>query len=76
MAASKLQKLFGKTVRKLRTDRGMSQEELAFESGLTRNYISILELGQQSPSLDTLYALAKALDMSVTSLIEQAEKEL
>lgn len=67
------QKVFGKTLRTLRTQRHLTQEELAFESGLDRTYISLLELGHSSPTLDTLYALSGALGISLVDFALQIE---
>lgn len=61
-------KAFGRALRSLRTERGLTQEALAFECGLDRTYISILELGNSSPTLDTLYALCQALGLTLDQL--------
>lgn len=45
----------------LRHRRGLSQEQLGFESGYHRTYISLLERGLKSPSLRTIYDLSNAL---------------
>lgn len=53
----------------LRASRGMGQEELALKSGLSRPTIQRLEAGiTDSPSLNTLQALAEVFDISVTAL--------
>ena len=44
-----LEKAFGSALRELRNQRALSQEALAFEAELARNYISQLELGSKSP---------------------------
>jgi transcriptional regulator with XRE-family HTH domain len=67
---------FGKVIRKLRLEQGLSQEQLGFEAELRRTYISILELGQQQPSLTTIFKLAKALNISASSLIRYVEDHL
>lgn len=51
--------VFGKVLRQLRIEAGLTQEQLGFEADLRRTYISILELGQQQPSLTTILKLAK-----------------
>ena len=59
-----LEKAFGSALRDLRNQRELSQEALAFEAELARNYISQLELGSKSPSLRTIFKLCKVLEAS------------
>lgn len=54
----------------LRVSKGMSQAALAKRAGLTREYVNKLEAGKQDPSLTTISALAKALGVPVTALLE------
>jgi transcriptional regulator with XRE-family HTH domain len=67
---------FGRVIRRLRIAKNLTQEELGFEADLRRTYISSLELGQKEPSLGTVLKIAKALDMGVSELLLQVEKEL
>ena len=67
---------FGKVLRKLRTSAGLTQEQLGFESELRRTYVSILELGQQQPSLTTIIKLARALGLPAHELVSLVETEL
>ncbi len=67
---------FGKVLRRMRENAGLTQEQLGFEAELRRTYISILELGQQQPSLTTLLKLAKALSCPAAKLISEVEKEI
>jgi len=76
MAAKSLRQAFGKTLRESRLEKNLSQEQLAFEAGLTRNYISIIELGRQSATLDIVEALAKALEIPASILISRAERSI
>ena len=64
-----LEKAFGQVLREIRKDRGLSQEELGFESGQHRTYISQLERGQKSPSLRTIFQLSQALRVEPSDLI-------
>ena len=57
-------------LKKLRAERGMTQEALAEKAGISRSYIARLELGQQDPTLGTLEKLAKALKVAVANLLE------
>ncbi|MBN9424741.1 MAG: helix-turn-helix transcriptional regulator [Candidatus Accumulibacter sp.] len=56
---------FGTVLARLRRDRTWSQELLGFESNRTRAYISLLEQGKRSPTLDTQMALCNALNVSL-----------
>lgn len=67
---------FGKVLRKLRMNAGLTQEKLGFEAELRRTYVSILELGQQQPSLATILKLAKALNCSASEFIRLVEAEI
>lgn len=66
---------FGRVLRKLRIKAGLTQEQLGFEADLRRTYISILELGQQQPSLATILKLAAALELPAGKLIALVERE-
>lgn len=66
-------KAFGKAIRELRNGKNLSQESLAFDAGFDRTYISLLELGQKSPTLDTIMALCGALDIDLAQLASRVE---
>ena len=57
-------------LKRLRANRKMSQAALAEKSGVSREYIARLELGQQDPTLGTMQKLAKALKVAVGALVE------
>ena len=63
-------KMMGRRLRALRTAKGWSQAELAKRARLTRVYITRLEAGQYDPTLTTITALARALGVPVTALLE------
>ena len=63
---------FGEAVRRARSERGVSQETLAFSSGLDRTFISAVERGVRNPSLASIYALADALGMEIRQFFEPA----
>jgi transcriptional regulator with XRE-family HTH domain len=63
------QSLIAANVRDLRTRRGMSVVTLASRSGVSRAALTKLEAGQGNPTIDTLYALANALDAALGDLI-------
>lgn len=59
-------KKVGANIKSLREKRGMSQEELAHETGLYRTYIGHLENARYSPSAYVLYKIAKALKIDIS----------
>jgi transcriptional regulator with XRE-family HTH domain len=59
---------FGSTLRKLRDERGYSQEELAERAGLHRNYVGGVERGERNVALENIIKLAKALSVSPQDL--------
>ncbi|MEQ9210886.1 MAG: helix-turn-helix transcriptional regulator [Pseudomonadales bacterium] len=60
----------GKNVRKLRDKRGLSQEELAFETDLHRTYISGVERGVRNPTVLVIERLATALKVKPHELLK------
>ena len=69
-----IRKQVGLNVQKIRRERGWSQEELAFESGLHRTYISGIERGARNPTLLVIDQLATALKVTPARLLEPASK--
>lgn len=67
---------FGKVLRRLREAAGLTQEQFGFEADLRRTYVSILELGQQQPSLTTILKVAQALKCSPGSLLDMVSEEI
>ncbi len=67
------EKAFGNVLRDIRQERSLSQEELGFESGYHRTYISLLERGRKSPSLNTIFQLATALAVSPSEILRRTE---
>lgn len=60
---------FGKRLRELRLERGLSQEKLGELAGLDRTYISSAEAGRRNVSLKTIYKLAEALGVEASELL-------
>jgi transcriptional regulator with XRE-family HTH domain len=67
---------FGKVLRRLRKEVGLTQEQLGFEAELERNFISMLELGQRQPTLTTIYRLSVPLKVLAPAMIAQVDAEL
>lgn len=69
-----LARAFGEVLRTARKERGLSQENLADKSGYHRTYISLLERGLKSPSLQTIFQLAYVLNIPPSKLLEDVER--
>lgn len=65
-----LAKLFGKNVRRVRLERGLSQEALADEVGLAVTYVGQMERGIRNPTLKVVEDLAKALKVKPLDLLQ------
>lgn len=73
---------FGAALRRLREERGLSQETLAFRAGVTKNQVQLIEAGRSSgrkdatgpsnPRLSTLAGLAEVMGLSVSALLAEA----
>lgn len=61
---------FGKRVRLARSKLGWSQEELAHRANSNRTYISDVERGTRNASLEVIERIAKALDVTMGSLLD------
>ena len=64
---------FGKVLKEIRHDNSLSQEQLGFESGYHRTYISLLERGRKSPSLNTVFQLSAALGVLPSQILRRIE---
>jgi transcriptional regulator with XRE-family HTH domain len=75
-AAAGVQTRFGDCLRARRLEAGLSQERLAFASGLHRTEISLLERGARDPRLSTISRLAQALGTDAAELVDGMGSEL
>ena len=66
----------GKTIKRLRKEKKISQEKLAEAINSHQVYISEIERGLKIPSLPVLHQMAIAFGISLTELISYIEKEL
>lgn len=64
---------FGKVIRSLRKSKGFTQDELARLADLDRSYISLLERGLRSPTLDTMIAMCNGLGIELSDLFAVLE---
>jgi transcriptional regulator with XRE-family HTH domain len=68
--------LLGQALQKARRDSGLSQEALAFEAKVDRTYISQLENGHKSPTVDLLFRICPILGIAASELVAVVEREL
>jgi transcriptional regulator with XRE-family HTH domain len=66
----------GRALRSLRLAAELSQEQLGLESGVQRNFISLIETGQNQPTISTIFKLAAALSVKPSKLVALTEKLL
>lgn len=66
--------MLGEELRNARLAAGMTQEELSHRAGLDRTYISQLEHGKKSPTVDSLLRLCAAMGVAASSIIARLEE--
>ena len=71
-----IEKQFGERIRELRLAMRLSQEQLAFKSGMHRTYLGGIERGERNPSLKNIAAIAKALGVTLSQLFLFGDREL
>ncbi|MBN8933880.1 MAG: helix-turn-helix transcriptional regulator [Rhizobium pusense] len=64
----------GLNVLRIRRERSLSQEELSFQSGLTRAYLSGLEAGRRNPTIVSLSKLADARGLEVEDIVHSPKR--
>ena len=64
---------YGQAVRKIRLERGISQEELADRCGLHRTYISDIELGKRNLYLENIERIAISLNKTLPEFFKEVE---
>ena len=68
------QQRFGDNLRRVRKERGLTQERLALDTGLHRAYVGGLERGEYNATLGTLVHLARFLEVPVAELVDGADE--
>ena len=58
-----------RNLRRLRAERGLTQEEVAQRAGLNRNYVGMIEREENAPTVDILERLAEVLQVDATALL-------
>jgi transcriptional regulator with XRE-family HTH domain len=67
--------MLSERIRQLRREHGLTQDELAELAGINRSYLSIVENGHSSPTMDVAERLAKALGVSLWTLLSEMEEK-
>jgi transcriptional regulator with XRE-family HTH domain len=68
-------KAFGRALKKIRLRKKLTQEGLSLEAQLARVYISELEYGKKTPSIETVFKISKALNIKCSRLMDLTEEE-
>jgi transcriptional regulator with XRE-family HTH domain len=63
--------VLGRNVRRLRQQKGLTQEELAFEAEIDLTYMGGIERGRRNPSLLVMARIADALSVSLPKLLSE-----
>jgi transcriptional regulator with XRE-family HTH domain len=66
----------GQVIRRLRLERGMSQEILSGLAALSRSHLAEIESGKDNANVETLWRIAGGLDLRLSELIRQVEEEM
>lgn len=66
-----IKKKFGKQVKMLRLEKGLSQEKLAYEADIDRTYIPSIEKGERNVSITVIEKIAKALKVKISVLFDE-----
>ena len=67
--------MLGDRIKQLRKERSVTQEELANNASINRSYLSVVENGHSSPTVDVLERLAEALGVNVWTLLSEIEEK-
>lgn len=69
-------RITGQVIGLLRTQKKLSQKQLASRANLARSHLAMIENGRKSPSVETLWNIAAALDMPLSVIIKIVENEI
>jgi transcriptional regulator with XRE-family HTH domain len=72
---SNLKQVFGKVLRELRLEKGISQQELADNCDIERAYISRLERGLFQPSITIVFKISDYFGMKPAEIVEKVDKQ-
>ncbi|MDV2685000.1 XRE family transcriptional regulator [Alkalihalophilus lindianensis] len=76
MEKEQLSKLIGARLKSLRADRGYSLDQLSKLTGVSKPMLGQIERGESNPTVGTLWKVAKGLNVSFTSFLEEEEEDV
>lgn len=68
-------KTVGKVIRRVREEKGLSQEVVSGLADIGRTHLSAIERGTRKPTMETFFRIANAMDIDASSLLRQIESE-
>lgn len=68
--------MIGAVIRKLRNEKGLSQDVLSGLAGIGRTHLTMIENGQKNPNFETIWKIALALELHPGELVARFENEL
>ena len=71
-----VQKAFGEALKKLRMDRGISQEKYALQISMDRTYYASVEAGKRNISIQNIHKIADGFGISLSDLFAEVDKHL
>lgn len=66
----------GRVIRKMRTQKHMTQELLSGFAGIARSHLSMIESGTKQANMETLWRIAQALEITPSQLVAAIEEEI
>ncbi len=66
----------GKVIRRLRLQKGITQEVLSGFAGIARTHLTMIEQGTKQPNFETIWRIANALEIKPSELVAEIEKEV
>ena len=65
--------IVGETIMEMRRRKGISQDEISKAADIGRTHISAIECGKRKPTMETLYRLARAMDVKMSDILREIE---
>lgn len=66
----------GKNLKKIRIQKGLTQETISLESGISRSHIAMIEIGKRDITVSALFKISRALNVSIDKIFEFDDLEI